>query len=84
MDSDELRDHYVKESKCGEDGCLCLKPLHDHPDWTWITTRKAYEMHFDLKGGASFRIPDRFDMYLFNDFEGYGLQELIENMVSLT
>lgn len=84
LDADELREHFMEESKCGKDGCLCLKPLGENLDWVWTTTRKASEMHFDLRRGTDFRDPDNFGMYVFNDFAGYGMQELIENMVSPT
>ena len=32
---------------------------------------------------ADKRCPDLFDMYIFNDFYGYGICEVIENMVTL-
>ena len=31
---------------------------------------------------ASYTHPDLFHMYIYNDFHAYGLQELIENLVS--
>ena len=32
---------------------------------------------------ATYTDPDNFDMYIYNDFHGYGFQELLENLVSL-
>ncbi len=32
---------------------------------------------------ADKRCPDLFDMHIFNDFHGYGICEVIENMVIL-
>ncbi|KAF2233834.1 hypothetical protein EV356DRAFT_533372 [Viridothelium virens] len=79
LGEDELWKYYIKKSKCGEDDCMCGKPLRENPDWTWFTTRKAWQMRDDLKCEADFRHPDYFDMYVYNDFAGYGIQQVIEN-----
>ncbi|KAL9079130.1 MAG: hypothetical protein Q9157_001970 [Trypethelium eluteriae] len=79
LGEDELWKYYIKKSKCGEDDCMCGKPLRENPDWTWFTTRKAWQMRDDLKCEADFRNPDYFDMYVYNDFAGYGIQQVIEN-----
>ncbi|KAL9092540.1 MAG: hypothetical protein Q9165_004344 [Trypethelium subeluteriae] len=79
LGENEVWKHYNEKTKCGEDGCMCNKPLKENPDWTWFTTRKAWDMRADLQDGADLRNPDNFDMYVYNDFAGYGQQELIEN-----
>jgi len=43
---------------------------------------KSWEMVCEWKRLASYTDPDNFKMYIYNDFNGYGLQELIENRVS--
>lgn len=32
---------------------------------------------------GNYTVPDYFGMYIFNDWHGYGLQEMAENAVSL-
>jgi hypothetical protein len=57
-------------------------PAADNPDWKWIIQWKAWEMSQDWARRANYCRPDNFGMYLYNDWEGYGLRELIENAVS--
>ena len=63
--------------------CLCFKAADDHPEHQWIVTKKGFELMQDWMDQADRRCPDLFDMYIFNDFHGYGICEVIENMVKL-
>ncbi|KAI9693573.1 MAG: hypothetical protein M1820_009139 [Bogoriella megaspora] len=80
LDEDELREHYRKETNECKEKDIYLKPVAEHPGWRFFTMRKAWKMQLDLEIGAEYRDPDAFDMYTYNDFYGYGLQELFENM----
>lgn len=42
---------------------------------------KAYKSSHEYSLRAKYCDPDNFDMYIYNDFNGYGLVELIENTV---
>ena len=41
--------------------------------------RKSWMTLCDASREASYRSPDNFGMYIYNDFEGYGLMEMVEN-----
>ena len=43
----------------------------------------GWKMYSDYKRRAGYCDPDAFGMYIYNDFQGWGIQELIENFVSL-
>ncbi|KAI5235432.1 hypothetical protein E4T43_09272 [Aureobasidium subglaciale] len=46
----------------------------------WSMMRKAFARKMDAETiEIPHRDPDRFDMYVYNDFAGYGYQEVIEN-----
>ena len=62
--------------------CLCFKLADDHPEHKWIVTKKGFELMKEWMDQADKRCPDLFDMHIFNDFHGYGICEVIENMVN--
>jgi hypothetical protein len=53
------------------------------PDHQWIIMSGGWTQVSDGWREASYRVPDNFGMYIYNDFEGYGLHEMVENFVSL-
>jgi hypothetical protein len=79
-DDDEEDDDSDVGFNCdGGETCMCTKPLAEHPEWTWIVTRGGYEMMGALMTAAAYRDQDNFGQYHFNDFTGYGVQEVVEN-----
>ena len=83
-EDDEDEDDENAENTCGgAKECLCFKLADDHPEHNWIVTKKGYELMREWLNQADKRCPDNFDMYIFNDFYGYGICEVIENMVIL-
>ncbi|KAK0509296.1 hypothetical protein JMJ35_008667 [Cladonia borealis] len=60
--------------------CLCFRAADDHPEHKWIVTKKGFELMKKWMVQADKRDPDLFDMHIFEDFYGYGICELIENM----
>ena len=81
---DEDEDDEDEDNTCGgAKECLCYKLADDHPEHNWIVTKKGYELMKEWLIQADKRCPDNFDMYIFNDFYGYGICEVIENMVIL-
>jgi hypothetical protein len=59
------------------------KPASAQPDHKWVIMSDGYTQVADGLRESSYRIPDNFNMYIYNDWEGYGLHEMVENFVSL-
>ena len=55
------------------------KPASDFPDHLWIMTRKGEELTAHLSDEIFNRDQDAHDQYFYNDFSGYGFQEVVEN-----
>ena len=83
VEDDEDDDDEDAVDTCGGKDCLCFKLADDHPEHKWIVTKKGFELQNEWLNQADKRCPDNFDMYIFNDFYGYGICEVIENMVIL-
>ena len=58
------------------------KTAAEEPGEKWIAMWKTWTMKCDWMRRGSYCDPDNFGMYIHNDFFGYGIQELVENMVS--
>ena len=82
-DDEDDDDEDVVDTCGGGKECLCFKLADDHPEHKWIVTKKGFELQNEWLNQAEKRCPDNFDMYIFNDFYGYGICEVIENMVIL-
>ena len=83
-EDDEDEDDEDAGNTCGgAKECLCFKLADDHPEHNWIVTKKGYELMKEWLNQADKRCPDNFEMYIFNDFYGYGICEVIENGVIL-
>jgi hypothetical protein len=57
----------------------CGKPASQFPEWPWIFSRAADHMHSQQQLEAQKRDQDLFGMHIYNDWTGYGLQEVVEN-----
>ncbi|KAI1871409.1 uncharacterized protein JN550_004403 [Neoarthrinium moseri] len=80
LDEDEIDDHYDEYLK--KNGAA-LKPASDFPDQNkWIAMWETWTVICDYRRRATYTCPDFFGMYVYNDFNGYGLQELIENLLA--
>jgi hypothetical protein len=60
------------------------KPASEHPDWKWVVMHETWMIVTEWHRRTDYCNPDNFDMYIYNDWFGYGLQELQENLVSPT
>ena len=58
------------------------KPASEHPDWYWVVMKGTWLIMTEWHRRASYCNPDLFDMYIYNDWYAWGLQELQENLVS--
>ncbi len=81
-DEDEFDEWYREGFDAESNDGVILEPAKDHPDHKWTIMWKGYKMFMDYRRRSNYCSPDRFDMYIYNDFEGWGYQELIENFVS--
>jgi hypothetical protein len=53
-----------------------------HPEWPWFFTMRGVDRHTWWEQECLKRSPDDFDLYIYNDFGGYGAMEVLENIVS--
>ncbi|OGM43431.1 hypothetical protein ABOM_007634 [Aspergillus bombycis] len=68
--------------KCdGGKKCPCQKSPADHPGYPWVATRAGLRKFTSQHIHADIRCPDAFSMYVYNDFAGYGLVEVAQNLV---
>ncbi len=79
LDEDELEEKFIEDYEKNKK--IALSPATKHPDWKWITTFGSWKIFCEYNRRAKYCCPDRFDMDLYNDHEGWGLQELFENWV---
>ena len=80
VDEDE---EAVKDTCDGGKDCMCTKPAADYPEHKWVVTKHGFELMQEWNVQQAKRNQDCFDMHIFNDFNGYGTCEVIENMVRL-
>lgn len=80
-DEDVMDEKYQKEFNENVKKGHILQPAKDHPDWKWIIQWEAFKTVVDYKRRSNYCNPDCFGMYIYNDFCGFGLQELMENIV---
>lgn len=71
-----------RKESCGRKNCVCMKPAHERPGHKWIMTAEGCRMFYNLRLEAMKRDQDVFGEYFYNDFTGYGFQEVVENHVS--
>jgi hypothetical protein len=83
LERDKLHEKYVeefgKETKSG----VIFEPAKDHPEWKWVVLWEGFKMFADYKRRSNYCNPDMFDMYIYNDWNGWGQMELAENMVCI-
>lgn len=58
------------------------KPAGKFPKWLYVISQATAELVTKYSLESTKRDQDNFDMYLYNDFTGYGLQEVIENQLT--
>lgn len=74
----------LAENRAPDGKCMCKKPAKDFPGWKWVVSKRALDiMMDDLAYEFSKRDQDAHDEYHFNDFTGYGMQEVMENQAGL-
>jgi hypothetical protein len=58
-----------------------FEPAANHPEWKFVMLWQARKMCREYGRRAKYCDPDMFGMYIYNDWCGWGLQELIENFI---
>ena len=61
--------------------CLCTKSSKDHPGHPYTLSLGGMQKFRMIATLSSLRDPDMFDMYIYNDFAGYGLLEVVGNLL---
>jgi len=71
-----------REPRCdGGKSCLCGKPAADFPDRVWVVSRAGWEKYRTQMKQADLRDPNELDVYTFNDHWGYGMLEVVQNLL---
>ena len=83
LEPDEMDDKFVEETNETVMGDIMFEPAKDHPEWKWTVLWEGFKIFTDYKRRAKYCDPDNFGMYIYNDFCGKGLMELMENMVRM-
>lgn len=61
--------------------CMCRRPADSHPQYDWVMTKRGFELALHWMAEREKRTQDNFELHVFNDFNGYGTQEVLENML---
>ncbi|GFG24330.1 hypothetical protein IFM61606_04236 [Aspergillus udagawae] len=77
---DDWEDEKSKTSCDGGKTCLCNKPAADHPNHPLILSNAGKSKWSTQHTFLDLRCPDAFNMYTFNDHEGYGALEVVQNL----
>jgi hypothetical protein len=80
-EDEDLHEWYSAGFDAEDETGVMLEPADKHPDHKWVIMWEGYKMFMDYRRRSNYCCPDRFGMYIYNDFEGYGFQELIENFI---
>ncbi|KAJ5605549.1 hypothetical protein N7510_008330 [Penicillium lagena] len=79
--SDEEDEDEVEDTCDDGKTCLCGKSAAEHPDHPWVFTFAGRHKFFSSMLQLSLRNPDCFDMYVYNDSYGWGIMEVVENVL---
>ncbi|KAK3392889.1 hypothetical protein B0H63DRAFT_456767 [Podospora didyma] len=75
------RTNPAKPRHDGGKKCLCDKPAAEHMDHPWKITRAGRNKFCNQRNLCDLRNPGCFSMYTFNDHVGYGVLEVLQNLM---
>jgi hypothetical protein len=78
---DDLDEKYQKDFDEETKPGIVLEPAKDHSDWKWTILWEGFKALDDYRRRSNYCDPERFRMYIYNDFSGYGLMKLMESTV---
>ncbi|KXT04553.1 hypothetical protein AC578_8733 [Pseudocercospora eumusae] len=73
--------HHDEDADDEESKVVWKKSASEHPRWKWIMLRESFDLLDAAYKDTDNRDPDTFGMYIYNDFLGYGIIEILENML---
>ena len=77
------REQIRKEHNAAVKKCKYFdQPASEHPDHKWVIMRKSFMILGERINESGYCVPDAYGMYIWNDWEGFGLMEIAENFVS--
>ncbi|KAF2795672.1 hypothetical protein K505DRAFT_335813 [Melanomma pulvis-pyrius CBS 109.77] len=77
----EVWDKYSAAADAPETKELLFLPADEHPEYKWVVMAKAAVLQVKYERRTTYCNPDSFDMYAYKDFHGYGIHELVENLL---
>ncbi|KAF9698365.1 hypothetical protein EKO04_003417 [Ascochyta lentis] len=80
-EDDDFDDWYSSGFDAEKKAGVMLEPAKNHPEHKWCIMWEGFKMFMDYRRRSNYCCPDNFGMYIYNDFEGWGYQELIENFI---
>ncbi|KGO70923.1 hypothetical protein PITC_066040 [Penicillium italicum] len=80
-EEDEESIEQKKKDDAEADDATALEPASEHPGEKWIFSNAGVAKWIALNQGTLVRDPDNFGMYVYNDFFGYAIMELVENLL---
>ena len=85
-DEDSERPSEGKEQACAcgrAGGCVNTAPSFADTAQQWIISKKGIELVIEWTQQQEKRCQDNYNMHIFNHWNGYGISEVIENIVSV-
>ena len=58
-----------------------MRLADENQDHKWIITKKGADLYREWHLGQMRRDAEAFDVFAYNDYNGYGTGEVVENMV---
>jgi hypothetical protein len=81
--SDLPRHLALPENRLAINTCMCGKDPADYPAWNWTMSKRGLSIVAELTKEYWKRDQDAHGEYIYNDWTGYGFQELLENEACL-
>jgi len=80
----QRKEPYVEmEHRCRQAGiCFCGRPASANPEHKRVVTKRGYRLTMEWFEQYKLRNQEDSDMLIFRKWTGYGICEVIENMVS--
>ncbi|KAI2628795.1 hypothetical protein GGR54DRAFT_636509 [Hypoxylon sp. NC1633] len=76
---DDLLERYNREIRAENN--IEMEPAADHPEHRWITMWRTWKQFTVWERRAAHTNPDFYNMYISKHFHGFGMQEMVENML---
>jgi len=62
--------------------CFCRKLATQNPEHIWVFSSAGIKAYQNFMIEKDNRNPNEFDMYMYNDYKGHGLREVLQNQAS--